>query len=73
MESLTAVATNATMGTGTIRTITPSRPSNVGKSLSNRFANDVGPPAKYKSRITEMIRAFRYGCERLTSAFSEQR
>ena len=57
-NSLTAVATNATIVAGTSRTSTPSVPWDVGKRKLYRWANALKPPVKQRSRITAMIREF---------------
>lgn len=61
---LTAVATRATIGMGTSRLLTPSLPRWYGKDCPYLVTKEVDPPVKYKSRMTAIIRSFRYGCER---------
>jgi hypothetical protein len=59
IKVLTAVATKATIGIGTSRLVVPSRSSNSVKHDSNRAANDLLPPLKYKSRMIVIIRSLR--------------
>jgi hypothetical protein len=64
-QGLTAVATKATIGMGTSGMVTPSWVSVVGKRKLKREVNGE-LPRKNASRMTSMIREFRYGFERTT-------
>jgi hypothetical protein len=61
---LTAVATRATMGSGTSLLVTPSGPLEIGKQWLKFVTNDFSP-VKNRCWIILMIRSFQYGRERI--------